>query len=143
MKARTKGSVGELEACRWLERKVFGNIGLTRNLEQTRSGGADIIQPPFAFEIKRRKRSDRQLNYDGWWIQVNKATDKLSRESYSVYYPVVMFRIDNGDWEFLIPATQIGCKQGWIHISRTRFVEWVKSFARIGQEPFTAEDNTL
>jgi hypothetical protein len=133
MSARSKGASGEREACKWLHRRLYGrDVGLERNLNQVRSGGADVIHHPFVFEIKRRGRSERNLNYNAWWIQVNKAAKACNEnEGVDTYTPIVMFRIDAGDWQFLIPATQIGCSQGWLHIDRVRFLQWAKSFAKI------------
>ena len=132
MTARSKGASGEREACRWLERKLWGrNVGLERNLLQVREGGADILHHPFVFEVKRRK-GDKNLGFAKWWIQVTKAAKtKNAQEGTDTFTPVVMFRIDKSDWQFLISATVIGCKQGWLHMDATRFLQWAKSFAKI------------
>ena len=133
MSAKSKGSSGEREACEWLERKLFGrDVGLKRNLNQSRDGGADIIHHPFVFEVKRRK-GDKNLGFYKWWIQVVKATKWLNiRCSVDTYTPVVMFRIDFSDWQFLISANQLdGPTQGWLHMDAMRFIQWAKTFAKI------------
>lgn len=130
MNAKAKGASGEREACAWLERYVWRHpIGLERNLNQVRSGGADIIQHPFVFEVKRRN-GKQKLGLNGWWSQVNQATQQIMRdEETDTYLPVVMFRIDNGHWEFLVPANllQAGLP-GWLHMSRHTFIAWARKY---------------
>jgi len=115
--ARTKGAKGELEFCRWL----FDNYNVpmpTRNLEQVRSGGSDIIDiEPFFFEVKRCEK----LSLFAWWAQVSKAVRNSHIET---AIPVVAFRQNRKDWEFLIPATEIGVKKGFLRISERTFLQW-------------------
>lgn len=137
MNAKAKGAQGEREACAWLERKVFGDVGLKRNLEQVRSGGADIIHHPLVFEVKRRK-GNVDLGTDKFWIQVATACKRINvAEGVNTFVPVVMFRINKRDWEFLIPAdTLYGLyvndtpifTQGYVRVNGIRFVEWAKHF---------------
>jgi hypothetical protein len=132
MNPKQRGAAGEREACKWLEQHLFGKVGLERNLNQTRSGGADIIYHPFCFEVKRRAAAERILGYHNWWSQVCRATRSENIDfGAETFTPVVMFRIDKRDWQFLIPATLIGCQQGWIHVDAVRFKEWAKQFANL------------
>lgn len=118
---RTKGASGEREFCRWL----YDNLEVpmpTRNLEQVRSGGSDIIDiEPFYFEIKRVEK----LNIDAWWRQVSKAARNTNDGS---IIPVVCFRQNRKDWEFLISAKYIGLEKGFLRISESTFLRWIKSF---------------
>ena len=116
---RAKGASGELEFCRWL----YDNLNIpmpTRNLEQVRSGGADILDvPPFVFEVKRVQT----LALYKWWNQVRKATENLYDDE---LLPVVAFRQDRKDWEFLISAKEIGIDKGYLRISQRTFLKWIR-----------------
>ena len=137
MNHKTKGAQGEREACEWLERKVFGNVGLKRNLEQVRSGGADIIHHPLVIEVKRRQ-GNVDLGMDKFWSQASTACKAVNvKEHTSTYVPVVMFRINKRDWEFLIPAKTLGMDgvpiftSGYVRVNGIRFAEWAKSYVVI------------
>jgi hypothetical protein len=116
---RAKGAGGEREFCRWMkdhlnlhpERK-----NPERNLEQVRSGGTDVIYPPFAVEVKRCEK----MNFGGWWLQSVIAARKLSLE------PIVAFRRNHQDWEFLIAAKLIGVDNGYMHVPQRVFVPYAK-----------------
>ncbi len=130
--ARNKGSSGEREACAWLEKYIWeSDVGLERNLNQSRDGGADIIRHPFSFEIKRRK-GNKNLGIEKWWAQARKAADKLnSDENTTTYIPIVMFRIDRGQWEFLIPSdVLVSNTPRWIRMDRFTFKAWAKVYMR-------------
>lgn len=118
--SRAKGAAGEREFCTWL----FENMNVpmpTRNLEQVRSGGADIIEiEPFFFEVKRCE----QLSLFSWWIQVSKAVKSACNPS---IIPVVAFRQNRMDWEFLIPAKEIGVEKGFLRISERTFLQWCRN----------------
>ncbi len=123
--ARSKGSGGEREFCSWLFNKLALDEKPQRNLEQVRSGGTDIIMPPFGFEVKRCEK----LQLTDWWIQVktdcaeyNKNIGETSLE------PVVAFRQNGKPWEFLISAYNIGCTKGFLRINEKVFLEWALRF---------------
>jgi len=62
--SRTKGHNGEREFIHYLEEN--GITGLTRNLDQTRDGGSDILGlPKLCIEVKRCET----LNIEKWWQQ--------------------------------------------------------------------------
>ena len=112
--AKTKGASGEREFCKW----IYENLGLekTRNLDQTRDGGSDILDVfGIDFEIKRCET----LNMDSWWAQVIKATRKRGNE------PVVAFRQNRKKWRFLISAKHLGLENGYIILSERIFINWV------------------
>ena len=72
--ARSKGASGEREFCHWLTDNLGLEVIPERNLEQVRSGGADICNVyPFIFEIKRVE----VLDLKGWWIQVKEAWHEI------------------------------------------------------------------
>jgi len=118
--ARSKGANGEREFCKWLYENL--NVSMpTRNLEQVRSGGSDIIDiPPFYFEVKRVEK----LCLYKWWNQVRKAVDKQVDSS---LVPIVAFRQNRKDWEFLISATHIGIDKGYLHITERVFLKWIRN----------------
>ncbi len=115
--ARNKGANGEREFCKWL----FDHFNIpmpTRNLEQVRSGGTDIMDvEPFYIEVKRCE----SLNLDSWWHQVNRAAKKSHDEN---IIPVVAFRQNRKPWEFLIGAKHIGIKRGFIRLDSRIFIKW-------------------
>lgn len=114
---RSKGAGGEREAAQWLH----DNIGIRpkpeRNLEQVRHGGNDLIGTwPLSVEVKRCEK----LDLTKWWFQVLAATSQHE-------IPVVMFRKNKGDWEFLLPGTLIGIPRGYIRIDSMEFKLWSKT----------------
>ena len=113
--ALNKGKEGERQAAKWLKLKFKLETEPMRNLDQTRSGGFDLVGfPPFAFEIKRCET----LSLRSWWIQVvNSATTEYS-------IPVVMFRQNRGKWSFLISAQYVGLTNGYIRLEEVEFIKW-------------------
>jgi len=113
---RSKGAAGEREFCKWL----YDNMNIPmpqRNLEQVRSGGSDVTDiEPFFFEVKRCE----VLDFDSWWRQVRVA----GKKSFTDPVPVVAFRQNRKPWEFLISATEIGCRRGHMRVSQRIFLEW-------------------
>ena len=118
-----KGKKGENEACDWLSKYLYGNkLHLTRNFNQMFIG-ADIVAQPFIIEVKRREI----LALDKWWIQIT-TVERRMKEFDKEYIPIVMFRQNHRDWEFLISATAIGCTNGYVRLNGTRFVEWAHRY---------------
>lgn len=111
---RAKGASGERELCKWLESNFNMDIEAKRNLEQVRSGGADIIVPPFCFEVKRVE----SLDVLKAWIQCRTAADHLGLE------PVLAHRKNRQPWTFCISAKNIGCGMGYITLDERTFKMW-------------------
>jgi hypothetical protein len=125
--SRAKGATGEREFCKWLS----DNLGIhhgERNLEQVRSGGADVTNCyPFVFEVKRVEKLDIQAA----WIQCKKAwleiaTNDVDGTVDANLIPVVSFRYNNKPWEFLISAELIGNDRGFLRVSENTFIEYAK-----------------
>ena len=118
---RKKGSDGELELCRRLQ-PFFPNT-LQRNLEQVRSGGADVDGAhPFVIECKRVQ--DTGLgNKNAWWRQVKAAvTDPIQK------IPVVAFRPNKAKWRYLVPFSLIlKGAEGWTEINEEQYLLYVIS----------------
>ncbi len=114
MNIRGKGSGGEREFCEWLQIQFCLDKKPKRNLEQIRDGGADVIFPPFMFEVKRCQT----ILHTKWWMQVVKAASTTG------LIAVVAYRQNNKQWEFLISATEIGADKGFLHINRFVFLNW-------------------
>ncbi|NBW12661.1 MAG: hypothetical protein EBR82_32020 [Caulobacteraceae bacterium] len=91
---RNKGARGERELFALLSDGLGLNI--TRNLVQTRSGGADTMDiPGFAIEVKRQE----VLKMSEWWTQtLSQAGDKI---------PVLAYRQSRKPWHFLISLYDI------------------------------------
>ena len=115
--SRNKGANGERQFCKWLESCFNLPESAVRNLEQVRSGGADVIVPPFCFEVKRREG----LSLKDWWIQAKTDAKDVGLE------PVVAFRQNRKPWEFLISARHIGCRLGFLRLDEKTFREWAES----------------
>jgi len=120
--ARNKGASAEREVIKLLEPLVrdFGEGKLFRNLEQTRSGGHDIIGLDWlALEVKRQET----LSLDAWWQQ----TVQQAGES---RVPVLIYRQSRQPWRVVM----IGCV-GKVHcrvtISFTDFTLWLQSEMRL------------
>ena len=113
MNVRQKGSNGELEAAKWLHKWLALPEVPARNLEQVRSGGHDLLVPPFVIEVKRCET----LSKVKWWEQVNRATKAPD-------CPVVMFRKNRQPWAFLVPSQLVGVKYGFIELGAEIFLRW-------------------
>ena len=113
--ARSKGSAGEREFARWLQINLGLDYLPTRNLDQVRDGGGDIVcVEPFIFEVKRCQ----QLAKRDWWLQITKATKGNEIR-------VVAYRQNNSKWKFLISATHIGLSTGYIQLEEFEGREWL------------------
>ena len=117
--SRIKGAAGEREFCKWLQMALDLEETPTRNLEQVRSGGADVMDvPPFCFEVKRCQ----QIDLRSWWIQVKKA----KTESNPV--PIVAYRPNNQPWRFLISARYLELEKGYIILEEFEFRTWIQKY---------------
>jgi Holliday junction resolvase len=88
---RRKGAAGERELLRLLGDEL--GVLLSRNLTQTREGGADCIElKGFAIEVKRQER----LSRPAWWRQACEQADRLGVE------PMVFYRRSRESWRALV-----------------------------------------
>jgi len=127
---RKKGSAAEREALKWFMTR-FPELGdLSRNLEQTRNGGADCLCiDGIALEIKRQEN----LSIGSWWEQTKRQA--LSTER----FPVLMYRQNHKKWIFCIPASLITKGSwGYITLSGATFEEWFT--ARLSREKSKTAD---
>lgn len=123
---KNKGANGEREAALWLQKQFNLEHPPQRNLEQTRFKGAHANQKgydlvhfePFAIEVKRQET----LAMRTWWRQA-----KLSAHyTQKPLIPVVMYRQNRKQWNFLIGANWIGLELGFIHLQSDEFIQWAK-----------------
>lgn len=119
LNSRIKGQIGEREACTLLG-TIIGQEGLTRNLEQVRSGGADIIDiPGLCIEVKRQET----VTVPAWWRQVVRAADNRGAT------PVLMYRQNRKPWQFCIPAYFLLPKMsGYITLDQQQFSIWLREW---------------
>ncbi len=116
--SRGKGSEGEREFARWLQEKLELDFLPQRNLEQSRGGGADIIDVrPFLFEVKRCE----VLAFRDWWLQVIVASKKTIES-----VPIVAYRQNKQPWRFLISAKNIGLRVGYIQLEENEAIQWMR-----------------
>lgn len=106
--SRNKGAAGEREFAGLIHDHL--GIRLVRNLEQTRSGGHDLIVHPdetgpvvdvlaaFAIEVKRYgKATDGLLNR--WWLQAEGQAQAVGRT------PVLAYRGNREAWRVVLPLS--------------------------------------
>ena len=86
--SRAKGQRGERELCALLGERL--GIDLARNLDQCRSGGADIELPRYAIEVKRGER------FLSKWI------DQAIEQSGSDRVPVLAWRQNRQPWRLIV-----------------------------------------
>lgn len=119
--ARNKGQRGERELCELLMHHLELDE-VTRNLDQVREGGADIMDVPgLAIEVKRQET----LSVDSWWRQATKQAINTNR------MPVLAYRQNRKKWHFCLPASLI-IPGSWhyLTIKETEFVQWLKNFIK-------------
>lgn len=134
MNNRTKGATGERQFCTDLG-QLIGIDWLRRNLDQTRSGGYDILTTPpddtcptpeqtalagriatLAIEIKRTKLIT-PAKISQWWQQTTEQADRCCPPR----TPVLAVRQDRWPWIILLPADH-----GTIGMNLTGFAHWLK-----------------
>ena len=97
---RRKGAAAEREVLKLLGQEL-GQM-LTRNLTQTREGGADCLAVKgWAIEIKRQERLSRPT----WWKQACEQAQRVGAE------PMLLFRRNREKWT------------AWVHTSQNQWRE--------------------
>jgi len=87
--SRNKGRAGEQECCRIL-RDEFPMFEVNRNwMAQSAEGGADVVIPGWAIEIKRHKTASDIKN---WWTQAAVQAMRVDAKA------VLLYRVDRGEW---------------------------------------------
>jgi Holliday junction resolvase len=102
--SRTKGAAAEREVSRLL----FDELGIrtARNLEQSRSGGYDLLPDkgsllePYAIEIKRYAKVSNAMLKVFW----NQAVEQAERANKS---PVLLYREDRAAWLGIVSLSLI------------------------------------
>jgi len=93
---RTKGAAGERELFALLTEQL--GVTVTRNLTQTRGGGADALDVPgWAIECKRQEA----LSIASWWSQAQRQADDLSRK------PALFYRQSRKPWRAVLDLHHI------------------------------------
>ena len=93
---RQRGQEGEREVAALLTEHLGLGFAVKRLLGQERDKGADILTPPYLWEIKRRKRIG--LIYE--WMDEAQASVQNTEK------PVVAFRADGKKWMVAIPIEE-------------------------------------
>jgi len=93
--SRQKGKSGELEVVHLLREEL--GLETTRNLDQWRDGGSDILGVEgWAIEVKRAKTP----NIKSWWEQA-------VRQAGDVKSPALWYRLDRKYWRVVIPLHNV------------------------------------
>lgn len=99
--SRTKGAAAEREVLKLLGAEL--GESLTRNLSQTREGGADCICiRGFAVEVKRQER----LSRPAWWRQAVEQAQRVGAE------PMLLYRRSREQWQAFIHTRDGGYREG-------------------------------
>ena len=117
---RAKGQNGERELASWLN-SILNRDDLVRNLEQTRSGGGDILGiEGLTVEVKRQET----ILENTWWKQVCLAADARGD------IPVLAYRKNREQWTFVLPAylLKVGMP-GKIKMGETELAHWVRTWS--------------
>lgn len=115
--SRDKGARAEREILKLLADEL--GVMLTRNLQQTREGGADCIQlKGFAVEVKRQERMSRPK----WWMQACEQAHRVGAE------PILFYRRNREPWHALIHTMDGEYREGTFldavsHI-REKWLRW-------------------
>lgn len=97
---RNKGAAGEREFLRLLGEEL-GEM-LTRNLQQTREGGADCLQVKgWAIEVKRQER----LSRPAWWKQARRQAAVLGVQ------PMLAYRRNREQWKVMLQWPGAECRE--------------------------------
>jgi len=118
-RSKQKGSAGEREVAKLLSQVT--NRAVSRNLEQTRSGGADLLDVPgLVIEVKRRE----VLTVNVWWKQVTDA----ARASGGI--PVLAYRQNRKAWNFCLPMRLVDYRltSGFFQLQEAEFIEWLELY---------------
>ena len=98
---RAKGSRAEREVLKLLSEEL-GQM-LTRNLQQTREGGADCLcVKGFAIEVKRQE----SLRRPTWWRQACEQAARVGAE------PMLLYRRNREQWRSLIHTQNNEYREG-------------------------------
>ena len=99
--SRTKGANGEREVAKILREEL--GIDVQRNwAEQAARGGADILIPGWAIEVKRCKKA----MISNWWTQA------AIQAQYASRHPLLVYRLDRGKWRAVMSIRHLipnGC----------------------------------
>ena len=128
MNVRSKGIGGENEFCDWLFRKALVMSMPTRNLEQVRSGGIDVIPKdhPFAYEVKRVENIT-ELTLDRWWLKASIDCTKHNKKNGEERDPIVAYRRNKGDWTFLVGVEKLlGVPGSYAIVKATTFIKYAQ-----------------
>jgi hypothetical protein len=99
--SREKGRRAEIEALKALGDELGQE--LTRNLQQTREGGADcLLVRGYAIEVKRCEA----LRRPSWWRQACDQADRCAVE------PMVLYRRSREPWQALIHTRDRQYREG-------------------------------
>jgi len=101
--SRAKGKIGERELINALAPLI--GTELTRNLEQTREGGHDILGLPWALEVKRYKVA-KPGDKSTWWEQA------LEQAGNCGLRPALAYREDFRPWRVMVRGSDISTKLG-------------------------------
>jgi|LGVF01.1.fsa_nt_gb Holliday junction resolvase len=99
---RSKGHSGEREFCKLITTGLGLQDELSRNIDQVKFGGADIVGlRPFAIEVKRQE----QQTINTWWRQAkSQVTDRNP-------IPVLAYRKNHQKWQIMMPLKALTKKK--------------------------------
>ena len=115
--SRNKGASGEREVAKILREEI--GIEVHRNWQaQAAGGGADILIPGWAIEVKRAKVA----RMASWWTQA--AVQAMS----SGRHPLLVYRLDRGDWRALMSMCALRPDLGCHHQVEMNLACWANFY---------------
>jgi len=91
---RTKGATAEREFCRLIRENLGDDV--SRNLDQTREGGGDIVLRNMLIEVKHHKTP----SIGQWWRQCVESAKRKGA------LPVLAYKINRKGWRVIVPMAE-------------------------------------
>lgn len=92
---RNKGAGGERELARLLTDRL--GCLVTRNLQQARAGGHDLLLPGWSLEVKRAARP----RLADWWLQT------VTQAETARLKPALAYRLDRRPWRVVVALADL------------------------------------
>jgi len=124
---RDKGQRGEREFLGLLSELLELEVSLTRNLSQTRGGGADCIElPGYSIEVK----NCATVTLSSWWKQATRQAQlsqsipilayKVPRKGWLIVCPFCwLLNAENSEYPELLDTVQMGVKN-WVKLYKIK-----------------------
>ncbi len=93
---RRRGGDAERELAKLLAERL--GIAVSRNLQQTRDGGYDLLLTGWSLEVKRAVARSRLAD---WWRQTVQQAEQAKRK------PALAYRLDRRPWRVIVALADV------------------------------------